>query len=162
MMHGWILECRATADGRSGEGRPRVLVVEEPPVGRFLGRFLSRLGYEATLAWGGVEGALLTQGFDAVVSDDSARGIDGVALLRRVRESDPDVPVLVLSARPDATRLELAVQGGAFIYLAKPFDNGAFAQVLACAVARHHFARRQRFAREHGAEWTGREASAPS
>jgi two-component system response regulator AtoC len=50
-------------------------------------------------------------------------GVDGLAVLRAVRERDPDLPVVLLTAHGDVRTAVRAVKAGAYDYLAKPFDN---------------------------------------
>jgi len=59
---------------------------------------------------------------DAIVSDIRMPGTDGFSLLKRVRHNYPGLPVIVMTAYADLDRAVAAFQGGAFEYLAKPFD----------------------------------------
>ncbi|MGH8488822.1 MAG: sigma 54-interacting transcriptional regulator, partial [Gammaproteobacteria bacterium] len=59
---------------------------------------------------------------DAIVSDIRMPGTDGFSLLERVRHNYPGLPVIVMTAYADLDRAVAAFQGGAFEYLAKPFD----------------------------------------
>ncbi len=59
---------------------------------------------------------------DAIVSDIRMPGTDGFSLLERVRQNYPGLPVIVMTAYADLDRAVAAFQGGAFEYLAKPFD----------------------------------------
>src|SRR5207248_3436802 len=66
--------------------------------------------------------------FDCVVLDLMLPGWDGLEVLRRLREGDNPVPVLVLTARDAVEDRVLGLDGGADDYLVKPF---AFAELLA-------------------------------
>ncbi len=59
---------------------------------------------------------------DAIVSDIRMPGLDGLALLQRMRASHPDVPVIIMTAHSDLDSAVAAYDGGAFEYLPKPFD----------------------------------------
>src|SRR3954469_5051956 len=77
--------------------RGRVLIADdEPMLLRALLRVLTRAGFEVVTANDGSEAArLLAQmEFDAIVSDISMPGMNGIQLLRAARERDLDVPVL--------------------------------------------------------------------
>ncbi|OZI18998.1 nitrogen regulation protein NR(I) [Bordetella genomosp. 9] len=58
----------------------------------------------------------------ALVSDIRMPGGNGLDLLRQIKESHPALPVIVMTAFADLDSTVSAFQGGAFDYLAKPFD----------------------------------------
>ena len=57
-----------------------------------------------------------------MVSDIRMPGQSGLDLLKRVKESVPDLPVIIMTAYSDLDSAVAAFQGGAFEYLPKPFD----------------------------------------
>ncbi|PRC92955.1 nitrogen regulation protein NR(I) [Solimicrobium silvestre] len=57
-----------------------------------------------------------------LVSDIRMHGISGLTLLQKVKEVHPGLPVIVMTAFSDLDSAVAAFQGGAFDYLAKPFD----------------------------------------
>lgn len=57
-----------------------------------------------------------------VLSDIRMPGENGLALLDRLRKAQPQLPVVVMTAHSDLETTVKAFQGGAFEYLAKPFD----------------------------------------
>ncbi len=59
---------------------------------------------------------------DAVITDVRMPGIDGLSLAERMRSARPGLPVLVMTAHSDLDTTVAAFEGGAFDYLAKPFD----------------------------------------
>ncbi len=59
---------------------------------------------------------------DAVLSDIRMPGMDGLTLLSRINETYPDLPVIIMTAHSDLDSAVNAFHGGAFEYLAKPFD----------------------------------------
>jgi len=59
---------------------------------------------------------------DAIITDIRMPGIDGLALLKRIREQHPSLPVIVMTAHSDLDSAVAAYEGGAFEYLPKPFD----------------------------------------
>ncbi|MCW0209607.1 MAG: response regulator, partial [Achromobacter sp.] len=58
----------------------------------------------------------------ALVSDIRMPGGNGLELLRQLKERHPGLPVIVMTAFADLDSTVSAFQGGAFDYLAKPFD----------------------------------------
>lgn len=103
----------------------RILIVEdEPRIRDFLTRAFKAEGFEATAAADGNTGVREAIGgeHDLVVLDLLLPGQNGLEVLSEVRRHQPDLPVLILSARSDlATRLK-GFELGAVDYLAKPFS----------------------------------------
>ena len=59
---------------------------------------------------------------DVLVTDIRMPDMSGLELMERLAASDPDVPVIVITAHSDLDSAVSAYQGGAFEYLPKPFD----------------------------------------
>jgi EAL domain-containing protein (putative c-di-GMP-specific phosphodiesterase class I) len=121
----------------------RILIADdEPMLLRGFDRVLSRAGYEVITANDGQQAAeLLNQmEFDAIVSDISMPGMNGIQLLRRARERDLDVPVLLVTGAPAIETAVEALEYGAFQYLTKPVDSKQFEQVVEKAVQLHRMA----------------------
>ncbi|WP_041278710.1 sigma-54-dependent transcriptional regulator [Desulfotalea psychrophila] len=60
---------------------------------------------------------------DLVITDMQMDGMDGMALLEQIKELNPDLPVLIMTAHAEVEKAVKAMQAGAFGYLAKPFAN---------------------------------------
>lgn len=107
------------------EPAARVLVIEDDnQLAGMLTRLLTEEGYQTEVAGDGHRGLhlCLTQEFDVVVLDRGLPAVDGLDLLRRVRQRGVTTPVLVLSALGNpADRVE-GLDAGAEDYLSKPFD----------------------------------------
>ncbi len=69
--------------------------------------------------------ALEHQRPQVLVSDIRMPGLGGLELLRAVKSRHPDVPVIIMTAYSDLDSAVASFQGGAFDYLAKPFDVDA-------------------------------------
>ena len=113
-------------------------------------RALRHAGFECVLASDG-ESALKQieqQRFDLVVSDVRMPGLDGVALLRRVRERDLDLPVILISGAPTLDAAMGAVELGASRFLAKPIDLPTLRAAVDHAVGFGRLARLKRDALE--------------
>lgn len=103
----------------------RVLIVEdEARIRQFLTRGLEAEGFSVVGAADGVAGleAALRERFDLVLLDLLLPGLDGLSLLRNLHGAQPDLPVLILSARSDLPTKLLGFELGASDYLAKPFS----------------------------------------
>jgi len=59
---------------------------------------------------------------DVLITDVRMPGMSGIALLERMRDTCPDLPIIVITAHSDLENAVAAYKGGAFEYLPKPFD----------------------------------------
>jgi two-component system response regulator AtoC len=104
---------------------PSVLIVDdERTLARAVRIFLAESGYEAEVA-GDAETALgVLERFrpDVVFTDVRLPGMNGIDLLRRIREFDPAIPVIIMTAHGTIEGAVEAVKLGAFDYLKKPVD----------------------------------------
>jgi two-component system, NtrC family, nitrogen regulation response regulator GlnG len=81
-----------------------------------------------------VLGALQDEEPQVLVSDIRMPGGSGLDLLAKVREAHPGLPVIVMTAYSDLDSAVSAFQGGAFEYLAKPFDVPKAVELIRRAV----------------------------
>jgi two-component system response regulator AtoC len=101
----------------------RVLLVDdEPSVRVALKELVQSRGWEPLVAGSGPEALALTDRADAVVTDFSMPGMDGLELLRQLRERDASLPVILLTARGSERLAVRAIRAGAYEYVTKPFD----------------------------------------
>lgn len=108
----------------------RVLIVEDDPTtGEYLQKGLTESGFVVDVARTGADGLHLAAEaeYDLVVLDVMLPGMDGWAVLRKLRESR-NVPVLFLTARDEVEDRVRGLELGADDYLVKPF---AFSELLA-------------------------------
>ncbi|MGM8849805.1 DNA-binding response regulator [Salinicola sp. MH3R3-1] len=84
----------------------------------------------------GVCEALDDSTFDALILDLGLPDIDGFEVLKQLRESRSQIPVLVLTARDDVVNRIRGLDSGADDYLIKPFDNGELLARLRALVRR--------------------------
>ena len=105
--------------------RPAVLVVDDHEIDRKLvDRVLTAAGYEVTTASGGEEAIALIRSrlFDAAVVDLRMPGMDGIELLRLIKEHSPVIEVVVMTADPTVDTAVDALKQGAFDYIGKPLN----------------------------------------
>ena len=108
----------------------RILLVEdEEKVSRFIARGLVAERFAVDTAKDGQTGLQLAIGvsYDLIILDLMLPGIGGTDILRRVRQVNPNVPVLVLTARDALASKVENFEAGADDYLTKPF---AFTELL--------------------------------
>ena len=106
----------------------RVLVADdEEGVRTFIAEALEREGHAVLQAGDGLEAArvLARQGVDVLVTDLKMPGLDGLGLLRKVKEDSPEVEVVVLTAHGTVESAVAAMKAGAFDYLLKPLGSPA-------------------------------------
>lgn len=94
--------------------------------------------------------ALLKQGrrFEAIVSDLMMPQIDGVQLLRFVRQLDLDVPLIIVTGNPTIESAIQAMEYGGFRYLPKPVESARLVEVVREAATQHRIALLKRKALE--------------
>ncbi len=113
----------------------RLLLIEDDPLlGKGLNIALSGEGYTVDWLRDGALGvtALETGKFDVVVLDLGLPGMDGLELLKRMRDQGNATPVLILTARDAIPDRISGLDSGADDYLTKPFDiDELFARVRA-------------------------------
>lgn len=71
----------------------------------------------------------------AIISDIRMPGMDGLALLTKLSEQYPNIPVIITTAHSDLDSAVASYQGGAFEYLPKPFDTDEAVAVVRRALA---------------------------
>jgi two-component system KDP operon response regulator KdpE len=123
---------------RMAEPRAALLVIEdEPQLRRYLRATLSAHGYHLEEALDGASGLRMAAALrpDAVLLDLGLPDLDGLEVLRRLREWSR-VPVIILSARGQEDDKVLALDGGADDYLTKPFGTGELLARIRAALRR--------------------------
>ncbi len=103
----------------------RILIVDdEKKMAESIRDYFEPEGLESDIASNGEEGRrkLEEKAYDALVSDLRMPGLDGMSLLRWVREEGPDIPVIMISAHGEIRDAVEAMRVGAYDYLVKPFD----------------------------------------
>jgi DNA-binding NtrC family response regulator len=104
---------------------PRILIVDDDPGQRsLLNSFLRNQGFETVLADSGERALeMLRSGkFAMMISDVRMPGLSGLETLRRARQQQVTVPVLLVTAFTDVRDAVAAMRDGAVNYLAKPID----------------------------------------
>ena len=108
-----------------------LLVDQDPSVRGVLTKALARFGHDALTASNAAEAlqALGANHIDLVICDWNMSGgagqLDGLELLRLLREEDRDVPVIMLTEFGTIEHAVSAMRAGATHYLAKPFQTSS-------------------------------------
>ena len=115
----------------------RVLVIDDEQViceGCRLA--LGEQGYLVMYGTTGREGLnkLKDQDFDLLLLDIKLPDVDGLQILTDVRQSDPQMPVIVMTGYASVQNAVAAMKNGAFDYLAKPFSEDELTHAVAKAI----------------------------
>ena len=111
----------------------RILVTDdEEGIRSFLAEALERDGHEVEQAENGAValGLLQRRSFDVVLTDLQMPEMDGMALLTRVRDEQPETEVIVLTAHGSVSSAVEAMRKGAYDFLEKPVDSLAELRLL--------------------------------
>lgn len=134
-------------------GKGTVLIVDDEAYVRdSLAAVLTRRGFSVRLA-GGFDEALAARaldGADVVLTDLKMPGKDGLALLRRLAEVEPGLPVVVLTGHGTVPSAVECMQAGAADYLLKPADPQKLVMVLERAMGTSRMRRELEYLRDAG------------
>src|SRR6059058_2297410 len=120
--------------------RHRVLIVEDDEIFlRPLQRTLEVEGYDVLVVGSGEEAMelLKSDDVDLVLTDKRLPGVDGVELVRRIKNDHPDLAVVVMTAYGTIGSAVEAMRLGAEDYLVKPFEAAEMLMVLRRAIEFH-------------------------
>ena len=105
--------------------KKRILAIDdEPAMTEWLKILLEHAGYEVKTALIGTRGEELFKawGPDAVVTDMVLPDMDGIELVRKLKQLNPESEVIVITGQGNIPRSVEAVKAGAFDFLEKPVD----------------------------------------
>jgi len=120
------------------EGPPRIMLVDdEKEFVRTLSERLRTRDLESSIAYDGEQALEMIESEepDVIVLDLMMPGIDGIETLRRVKNSHPNVEVIILTGHGSYEEKRQAEQLGAYAYLRKPVDIDILARVMREAYA---------------------------
>ncbi|MFO0752526.1 MAG: sigma-54 dependent transcriptional regulator [Thermodesulfovibrionales bacterium] len=106
--------------------KPKILIVDdEKDICKALEFLLKREDYEVASVNSGEEAIAKLRGesFDAVVTDLKMAKVDGMQVLEKARETDPDTAVIMMTAFASVESAVEAMKKGASDYIVKPFLN---------------------------------------
>lgn len=126
----------------------RILIVDdEDGMRRLLGRVLTREGYETSTVGSGAEALRLVanERFDLVVTDIKMPEMDGLQLLEELKEYEPSLPIIVMTAYGTIENAVQALRFGAYDYIAKPFETDEIKLTVAKALERERLLAENRY-----------------
>ena len=129
---------------------PRILVIDdEERMAEIVGMVLRRDGFEvATCTNSKVALERHDQDpFDLVLTDLRMPAPDGLEVLRHIRATSPETPVILFTAHATISNAIEALRHGAFDYIQKPFDNEALRACVRRALELNRLSRENRYLR---------------
>lgn len=117
--------------------KKKILVVDdEESIREFLQIMLNKEGYEVTLAEDGQKAVdtLKKKSFDLIISDMQMPNMTGIELLHHVKDQDPDMLFMMITAFGTAETAVEAMKMGAYDYISKPFKIDEVRIVIANAL----------------------------
>jgi len=103
----------------------KVLIVDDQfGIRLLLDEVLKKEGYETFQAANGVQAIEITKNHapDLVLLDMKIPGMDGIEILKRLKEYDQDIAVIIMTAYGELDMIQQAKNLGALAHFAKPFD----------------------------------------
>ena len=101
-----------------------ILVEDKKPLANSLAKILRRNNYAVDITGDGEEALVLIDkdNYDLIILDLGLPKIDGLEVIKRLREQKINIPILVLTARNQTPDVILGLNQGADDYLGKPFE----------------------------------------
>ncbi len=116
-----------------------ILVVDDERSMRdFLKILLTKEGYKVETAAGGADALQLLEEhtFNLVISDIKMDGMSGLELLNEIKEQNPSLPVVMITAFASPNDAVFAMKNGAFDYISKPFNVDEIKSVIIAATSK--------------------------
>ncbi len=135
-----------------------ILVVDDEPNYQIvLSELLRDAGYEIFTADSGVSALPIVRDadLDLVLTDMKMPGMDGIEFLKKIKEFDRELPVILITAYAEVEMAVEAMHLGAFTFLAKPFSNQQLLANVAKAVEHYGLVREIRRLREEARTRSG-------
>ena len=115
----------------------KILVVDDEDIVRTsCNRALTPEGYEVKMARNGLDGLRIAseESFDIVLTDLKMPDMDGIEVLRRIKEGWPEIEVIIITGYQTVNTAVKAIKLGAFDYIEKPFTPDALVDAVSKAM----------------------------
>jgi DNA-binding NtrC family response regulator len=131
-------------------GEKILIVDDEAGMRKLLGRVLAKNGYDSVAAANGTEALRLAEAeqFDLVITDIKMPTMDGLQLLQELKNFDPALPIIVITAYGTVESAVQALRAGAYDYITKPFENDEIRLTVAKAFERERLLAENRYLHE--------------
>ena len=129
---------------------PQILIVDdETNFCNVLAKYFENSGFKTSTAYNAADAYCILEhesSFDIIISDVKMPEEDGIALLGRVRQIWPDIPVIMMSGHAQLEMAIDAIKNGAFDFIQKPFDMDYLGKIVERAV---NYSRLQRLEKNY-------------
>lgn len=114
-----------------------LIIDDEPDICALFKQILGREDYRVLTALNGLDGIARnnTDNPDLIILDLKMPKMDGVATLKSIRQTDPEVTVIILTGYGSAATIRDVLDLNVFEYIAKPFENETIRRVVKEALA---------------------------
>lgn len=138
-------------------------VDDEPSMLRLLEISLRQAGYQPLTARDGREAleVINAQQVDCVVTDLHMPRMDGLQLLKEIRKTDTELPVIIVTAQGEISSAIEAMRNGASDYILRPFDLAELELAIKRALTFSRLVVENRFLREDKADTSGLVGNSP-
>jgi two-component system, NtrC family, response regulator HydG len=131
--------------------KPKILIVDDDPTHcRMLETVLGAEGYETDRAHDGRQALEKIEAgfFDLILIDIRMAHVDGIEALERIKQFNPEVPVIMMTAYSSISTAVRAMKAGAYDYLTKPLDIDELKMLVTKALRHHHLEKENVFLKE--------------
>jgi two-component system NtrC family response regulator len=129
----------------------KILIVDdEKNYPMVISELLYEEGYSSLTASSGMEALdiLNNEIIDLVLTDVKMPGISGIQLLEKIKEINPDIPVIIMTAHGSVEKAVEAMHKGAYTFILKPFENQALIAHIAKAISVYRIVQENNILRE--------------
>jgi len=129
----------------------KILIVDdEKNYPMIISELLQEEGYSSLTASSGMEALdiLNNEIIDLVLTDVKMPGISGIQLLEKIKEINPDIPVIIMTAYGSVEKAVEAMHKGAYTFILKPFENQALIAHIAKAISVYRIVQENNMLRE--------------
>ena len=139
--------------------KPRLLVVDDEAIAlKNLEHVLKKEGYDLTSTQSGPQALKIIEKeeFDLVLTDLKMERVDGMQVLKRVRELHPETEVIMITGFATVDSAIDAMKGGAYHYISKPYKLDEVRKVVAEAIEKVRLKRENSVLREQIDKFRGK------
>ncbi|MWB93506.1 response regulator [Flavobacterium sp. GA093] len=104
---------------------PKILLIEDDiSFCKLLEKFLIKKAYDVSIAFSAAEArvAIQKESFDLILTDLRLPDSDGIKLMSEIKDSYPDIPIILMTGYSDVNTAVKAIKNGAADYISKPFN----------------------------------------
>ncbi len=145
----------ASIKGAQMEQKPQILLIDDDHEScKALATLLSRSGYKIDISHSGEDAILILkqQSFDLIISDLVLPGINGIDILKWVKEHSPNTCLILITGKASTETAVEAMREGALDYITKPFNLERLKVQIAKAIEKSQLVLENKYLRQqlHG------------